>query len=237
MDAVRQLTNLLYFMLGMLVGSQAKLRYDSHHQPHPRPYPWRRLLEHPWRLWYRKPGETVDQFGLKPQMTVLELGCGTGLFTVEIAQRLGEDGRLHVVELQEPYLRQAQQRVSQAGLQARVHFHHSGAYALPIENDSIDLVVVIATLAQIPERAVALSELRRVLKPGARLVISEELPDPAYVPPVVMRRWLANAGYRPIGQSGTPFCYSQFYITDKEINTIDVIAKATERVTVVSPKH
>lgn len=234
---MRQLTNAFFFILGALVGSQAKLRYDNYRQPYPRPHQWRRLLEHPWRLWYRKPGEMVDQLGIRPQMTVLELGCGTGVFTVEITQRLGEGGQLHVVELQEAYLRQAQQRVKAAGLQTRVTFHHSGAYALPIDTDSIDLAVVIATLAQIPERFTALHELRRVLKPGGHLVISEELPDPAYVPPPVMRRWLTAARYRPIGQSGSPFCYLQRYVTDKEVNTIDVVAKATDRVAVVSHKN
>lgn len=233
---MRQLTNVLFFILGVLVGSQAKLRYDNYQQPHPRPHQWRRLLEHPWRLWYRKPGETVDQLGIRPQMTVLELGCGTGLFTVEIAQRLGEGGQLHVVELQEAYLRQAQQQVKTAGVQTRVAFHHSGAYALPIDTDSVDLAVVIATLGQIPERLTTLNELRRVLKPGAHLVISEELPDPAYVPPPVMRRWLTTTRYRLVGQSGSPFCYLQRYATDKEINTIDVVAKATDRVTVISHK-
>ena len=233
---MRQLTNAFFFILGALVGSQAKLRYDCYQQPHPRPHQWRRLLEHPWRLWYRKPGETVDQLGIRPSMTVLELGCGTGVFTVEIAQRIGEGGQLHVSDLQDAYLRQTQQRIKAAGLQGRVAFHHSGAYALPLDTDSIDLAVVIATLGQIPERLTALTELRRVLKPGAHLIISEELPDPAYVPPSVMRRWLTAAGYRPLAQSGSSFCYLQRYVTDKESNTIEVVAKATDRVTVISHK-
>lgn len=234
---MRQLINAVFFILGALVGSQAKLRYDNYQQPHPRPHQWQRLLEHPWRLWYRKPGELIDQCGLRPQMKVLELGCGTGLFTVEIAQRLGEGGQLHVIELQEAYLCRAQARIKAAGLQARVAFHHSGAYALPLDTDSIDLAVVIATLGQIPERLTALHELRRVLKPGAHLVISEELPDPAYVPAPVMRRWLTAARYRAVGQSGSPFCYTQRYVTDKEVNTIEVVAKATDKVTVVSHKN
>lgn len=234
---MRQLINALFFVLGALVGSQAKLRYDNYQQPYPRPHQWQRLLEHPWRLWYRKPGELIDQCGLRPQMTVLELGCGTGLFTVELAQRLVEGGQLHVIELQEAYLHQTQQRIKAAGLEACVAFHHSGAYALPIDTNSIDLAVVIATLGQIPERLTALSELRRVLKPGAHLVISEELLDPAYVPPPVMRRWLTAAGYRTVGQSGSSFCYTQRYVTAKEANTIDVVAKATDKVTVVSYKN
>lgn len=222
---MRQLTNSLFFTLGALVGSQVKLRYDNYQQPRPMPHQWSRLLDHPWRLRYRKPLETLGNFGFTPGMTVLDLGCGTGAFTVEMAQLVGASGQVHAVDLQEPLLRQAQQRVQTAGLQARVHFHHCGAYQLPLETNSVDLAIVIATLSQIPNRSAALHELYRVLKPGARLAISEELPDPAYVPPQLMRRWLTIAGYRFIGQSGAAFCYNQLYITDKEPNTVDVIAK------------
>jgi hypothetical protein len=52
-----------------------------------------------------------------------------------------------------------------------------------------------------------------------------------------MRRWLTAAGYRPVAQSGSSFCYLQRYVTDKESNTIEVVAKATDRVTVISHKN
>lgn len=226
---MRQLTNSLLFTLGALVGSQLKLRFDTYQRPYPMPRQWGRLLAHPWRLRYRKPAETLGNFGITPNMTVLELGCGTGVFTCELAQMVGEGGHVHAVDLQAPLLLQAQQRVQTAGLQARVHFHHCGAYPLPFETSSIDLVVVVATLGQIPNKPAALRELYRVLKPGARLAVSEELPDPAYLPPPVIRRWLTAAGYRYVGQSGGPFCYNQLYLTDKEPNTIDVIAKVTNQ--------
>ncbi|MEZ4727673.1 MAG: class I SAM-dependent methyltransferase [Caldilineaceae bacterium] len=220
---MRQLTNSLFFILGAVVGSQVKLRLDHYTKPRPLPHQWGRLLHHPWRLWYRKPAETVNTFGLTPGMTALDLGCGTGVFTVEMARMVGEGGQVHAVDLQEPLLRQAQQQVQQAGLQARVYFHHCGAYALPFETNSIDLAVVIATLTQIPDSGAALRELYRVLKPGGSLAISAELPDPAYVPPSLMRRRVAAVGYEYIGQSGTFFCYSQLYRVVKEPNTVDVI--------------
>lgn len=224
---MRQFTNSLFFTLGAVVGSQLKLRFDNYTQPRPLPHQWGRLLDHPWRLWYRKPAATLASFGFAPGMTVLELGCGTGVFTLEIARMVGEGGQVHAVDLQEPFLRQAQQRVQKGGLQSRVHFHHCGAYTLPIEANSVDLAIVVATLSQIPDKGAALRELRRVLRPGACLALSEELLDPAYAPPHIARRWLETAGYRYIGQSGTPFCYSQLYFTDKEPNTVDVIAEVT----------
>ena len=219
---MRQLTNSLFFTLGALLGSQVKLRFDNYQQPRPMPHQWGRLLEHPLRLRYRQPTEVLGDLGFAPDMTVLDLGCGTGLFTVAMAQMVGTQGRIHAVEMQKPLISQAQARAQALDLQTRIHFHNCGAYQLPIETSSIDLGIVIATLSQIPDKVATLAELRRVLKPGARLAISEELPDPAYIPPQIMRRWLAAAGYRFIAQSGTFFCYTQLYIPDKEPNTVDV---------------
>jgi ubiquinone/menaquinone biosynthesis C-methylase UbiE len=226
---VRQLTNSLFFTLGALVGSQVKLRFDNYQQPRPMPHQWGHLLDHPWRLRYRQPVETLADLGFAPDMTVLDLGCGTGLFTVAMAQMVGEGGRVHAVEMQPPLLSQAQAKAQALGLESRIHFHHCGAYQLPIETSTIDLAVVIATLAQIPDKVAALTELQRVLKPGARLAISEELPDPAYIPPQAMRRWLTAAGYNFVAQSGTFFCYTQLYIPDKEPNTVDVIPEVLVR--------
>jgi len=227
---VRQLNNSLFFTVGAILGSQVKLRFDTYQQPRPMPHQWAKVLDHPWRLQYRNPTETLGIFGFTPGMTVLDLGCGTGTFTAEMAQMVGEQGRVHAVDLQAPLLQEAQARVQAANLQARVAFHHCGAYQLPLESNSVDLAVMIATFSQLSDKPAVLRELRRVLKPGARLAVSEELPDPAYLPPQITRRWIEGTGYRYGGQSGTLFCYSQIYFTDKEPNTVDIIAQVTSEI-------
>ncbi len=226
---MRQLNNSLFFTVGAILGSQVKLRFDNYQQPRPMPHQWAKVLDHPWRLQYRNPSETLGLFGFTPGMTVLDLGCGTGTFTLEMAAMVGEQGHVHAVELQAPLLQQAQARVQTANLLARVDFHHCGAGQLPIETNSVDLAVVIATFSQLADKPVVLRELRRVLKPGARLAVSEELPDPAYLPPQITRRWIEGAGYRYGGQSGTLFCYSQIYFTDKEPNMVEIIATPLSR--------
>ena len=66
---------------------------------------------------------------------------------------------------------------------------------------------MVATLAQIPDRYGALLEARRVLKPYGRIAVSEELPDPAYVPARLVRYWLEEAGFEVTDRGGNPFCY------------------------------
>src|SRR5690606_3399754 len=147
-------------------------------------------------------------------MTVADLGCGTGLFTVEMARMVGQQGRVHAVDIQAPMLEATKQRVEAQGLRDRVTYHHAGIHDMPIADESVDVAVMVAVAAQVPARVLGLEEVRRILKPGGRLAISEELPDPAYAPARVVRGWAEAAGFRFVAQTGTPFCYSMMFAND-----------------------
>jgi len=179
------------------------------------PHQFAKVLDHPLRLKYRHPAETLGLFGITAGMTVLDLGCGAGTFTEAAAHMVGEAGLVHAVDIQAPLVEQTRQRIAAAGLSSRVQLHCSGAYQLPLTDSSVDLALLIATLPQIPNKLLVLAELSRVLKPGARLAVSEELPDPAYVPSPVTRHWLTDAGFRFGGQTGTFFCYHMLFINEK----------------------
>jgi len=208
------LLDLLTFGAGTVVGSQVGLRYANLKQPRPFPRQAAALLDHNLRLKYREPVQSLTPFGIAPGSTVLDLGCGTGLFTTEMARQVGAQGRVHAVDIQEEMIDATRARVTAAGMAQRVSFHHSGAYRLPLESASVDIAILIATLSEIPDRLLALDELRRVIKPGGRLAVSEEMAHPAYVPAQVTRRWLRAAGFRYGGEQGTLFCYSLLYFAE-----------------------
>ncbi|MEZ4675668.1 MAG: methyltransferase domain-containing protein [Caldilineaceae bacterium] len=105
-----------------------------------------------------------------------------------------------------------------------MHFHHCGAYQLPIETNTIDIAVVLATLSQILNKALVLTELRRIIKPGGRLVVGEELPDPAYLPPQITQRYVEAASFTFSGQLGSFFCYNQIFVNAKDAMTVDGVA-------------
>ena len=215
MSVVSILANSIAAGAGSLLGSQASLRVACYRQPRPMPRQFAPLLDNPWRLRYRDVGETLGLAGISAGQTVLDLGCGTGTFTVELAQMVGEDGVVHAVDLQQSLLSETRSRLDDVGMAARVQLHHAGAYNLPLADESCDLAILIATLSQIPDRRAALFELRRVLKPGARLVISEELPDPAYLPARAMRQWAQDTGFVLQGKASNIFCYTMVFANDK----------------------
>ena len=82
---MKALTNFLSLGAGAAIGAQVSLRAACANQPRPMPHQHAAALDHPLRLRYRNPREVLGLFGFQAGMTVLDLGCGTGTFTVEMA--------------------------------------------------------------------------------------------------------------------------------------------------------
>lgn len=209
------LGNALSMGVGSLVGSQVALRTTQNLQPYPMPHQLAQVLDHALRLRYLQPAEVLGMYGVSAGMTVLDAGCGNGLFTVDMAHMVGGQGKVHAADVQAPMLTLTRRRLAQASLLDRVHLYHKSIFDLPLPDDSIDLALAISTLGEIPDKPAALSELRRVLRPGGRLGVTEELLHPAYLLPGSLRRWVEEAGFRQVGRTGSPFCYHAVFLNEK----------------------
>lgn len=202
----------LLLSVGAAVGTQIALRVDAHLQPHPLPHQMAGLLDNPLRLRYRNVGDSLGLYGIEAGMHMLDLGCGTGLFTVELARMVGPTGVVHGVDIQSAMVEATRSRMVTAGLAERATLHHAGAYRLPLDDGSIDVAILIATLGEIPDRLHALLELQRVIRPGGRLAISEEIAHPAYMTAAGVRRFAGEAGFLLAGKTGTAFCYHMVFL-------------------------
>jgi ubiquinone/menaquinone biosynthesis C-methylase UbiE len=100
---------------------------------------------------------------------VLEIGAGTGL-SIPLYPPVEE---LVATDPSEPMLRRARRRAAQAGRD--VTFVEAPAEQLPFADDSFDTVVSMAVLCTVADPARALLEIRRVLRPGGRLLFLEHV--------------------------------------------------------------
>ena len=137
----------------------------------------------------------------KPGERVLEIGPGTGYYTGEIAEWVGPDGTVEIFDIQQEMLDHTMERMGERGI-ANVTPTQGDARELPYDDDSVDAVVLITVLGEIPDQDAAFRELARVLKPGGRLVVGELMGDPHYVSLSKMRLRAAGAGLEFEDRSG-----------------------------------
>ncbi len=139
------------------------------------PYRGRVLVELP------RPGVTRGRLRevLAPRAgeRVLEVGPGTGYYSLDAAGWLAPDGTLDILDLQQEMLDHTMAKARARGITNMVSAR-GDATALPYPEDSFDAAYVVATLGEIPDQNGALRELRRVIRPGGRLVVGEALLDP-----------------------------------------------------------
>ena len=100
--------------------------------------------------------------------TIVDVGCGNGMYLAELARR-GCAGRVLGVDLSHGMLTAARQRLH--GAAPAVALANADATALPLRDGVADLALAPHMLYHVPEPAQALRELRRVTRPGGRVVI------------------------------------------------------------------
>ena len=159
----------------------------------PAPFPpWLTpILEGPLRRRMQNPERCVEQSGLMPSLTVLEVGPGAGYATEAAVRKLAGSGRLVCVDLQLDMLRQVRARL---GTDAPSLVCASGS-ELPFRDGIFDLTFLVGVLGEIPDKEGALREYRRTLRPGGTLAVTEGFPDPDYVRPSVLRRMAVRCGF------------------------------------------
>ena len=127
---------------------------------------------------------------------VLDVGCGSGVVTREIARRVGTGGRVVGLDLSPALLRVARELAQEADLGDRIEFREGSVLQLPFPESSFDAVLCATVLSHVPGGDTAVPELARVLRPGGRVGVFEIDTDmTAFTHPdrVLTRRIIAAA--------------------------------------------
>ncbi len=164
------------------------------------------------RFWVEAPHPVITRDRLRwvlapqPGERVLEIGPGTGYYTLDMAEWVGGEGRVEIFDLQQEFLDHVTARAAERSL-GNIVPTQGDATALPYEDASVDAVVLTAVLGEIPDSLAALREIRRVLKPGGRLIVGELFGDPHFTTRASLEQQAGEAGLIYETHSGNWFAY------------------------------
>ncbi|MDW5555466.1 class I SAM-dependent methyltransferase [Methanosarcina sp.] len=126
-------------------------------------------------IWIRKymqnPYKIVGNY-IKKGHTVLDLGCGTGFFSLAMAEMVGEKGKVISVDIQEEMLQMLRDKIERAGLKSRIIPHKSQPDKIGI-SEMVDFALAFYMVHEVPDKRSFLSEVTSHLKPDGRLLIVE----------------------------------------------------------------
>lgn len=122
------------------------------------------------RLWKRY---FVEQAGLRPGQSVLDLAGGTGDIARLMSPRVGPDGRIVIADINDSMLIEGRKRLIDDGIAGNVHYLQVNAENLPFADGEFHCVTIAFGLRNVTDKQKALAEIFRVLPYGGRLLILE----------------------------------------------------------------
>ena len=104
--------------------------------------------------------------------TVLDVGPGMGYFSIPLAKMVGERGRVFAADVQMEMLNALQKRAKRAGVEKRITLHHCKKDSLDLDT-KFDFALAFWMIHEVPEQESFFKEIRSLLKPNGKLLISE----------------------------------------------------------------
>jgi ubiquinone/menaquinone biosynthesis C-methylase UbiE len=179
---MNSIITIIIIVLGIFIIWQIFIRFLRRFFNFPAPAFIGHLLDSDYRRRIQPPSKLINRSGIKEGMKVLEVGCGSGAFTTFVARAVGKEGEVFALDIQREMLKQLEKKLSKKKNQdiMNIQLIEGDAHNLPFDDDSFDLVYTVTVLQEIPDKNKALHEIKRVLKPGGILAVTELLPDPDY---------------------------------------------------------
>ncbi len=123
------------------------------------------------RRWVHNPQKILRPY-IREGMTVLDIGCGPGFFSIDMALLAGESGRVIAADLQNGMLEKLRDKIRGTELEDRIILHKCGENRIGV-SEKIDFILAFYVVHEIPDKEIFFGEIEALLKPGGHLLIAE----------------------------------------------------------------
>ena len=168
------------------------------------------VLDLPGRGLIMSARTVASRLPVRPDAQVLEVGAGSGYYSVEVARRI-PDGKLTLLDIQPEMLEACAEKLMAAGVQ-NFSTRASDGKSLPFDSESFDALVLVTVFGEIEEREAFLGEAARVLKPNGVLSITEHHPDPDFEHAQKVAECLDPHGFMPLQTLGWRWAYTTNFV-------------------------
>src|SRR5438093_1356226 len=181
--------------LGAVGGAVAMGRSVSRQRSNPEPFPAARARFLDTGLARRGAAKLIDRRDVAPGMRVLDVGAGIGRISIPLAAKVGPEGEVVALDVQQAMLDQLVKHAADVGVtNIRTICAPAGAGAM--EEAAFDQALLVAVVGEIPpgQRLAAIREIRKALKPDGILYVFEGIADPHYQSSKALSHLARHAG-------------------------------------------
>jgi len=173
--------------------------------------------------------ETIVQF-IEPKTgeTIVDVGTGAGFLALELAEKVGKNGKVIGVDISKQAIQQARRKVTARNRHQLPQFKIGDVHNLPFEDDFADAVCCKSLLCPIDHRQKAVREMARVAKHGGRIVVVEP-GELVGLPTEIKRAYYAAVRGRPLTERGLRDLFQK-----AGLSSVEVVIKEPPQVTDVS---
>ncbi|NJD53833.1 MAG: class I SAM-dependent methyltransferase [Candidatus Methanoperedens sp.] len=123
------------------------------------------------RRWLQNPRKILEPY-IDEGMVALDMGCGPGFFSIDMAQLAGKSGRVIAADLQEGMLQKVKDKIQGTELEKRITLHKSEESRIGI-SEKIDFVLAFYVVHELPDQKKFFEEIKSILKPNGKVLIVE----------------------------------------------------------------
>ncbi|NTW11354.1 MAG: methyltransferase domain-containing protein [Chlorobiaceae bacterium] len=128
-------------------------------------------LDNRIRRWLQNPRKIIEPY-INEGMTVLDMGCGPGFFTIEMAMMVGRSGRVIAADMQEGMLRKVKEKIAGTELEKRVLLHKCEEDRIGVTLP-VDFVLLFYMVHEVPDKQHLFKEIHTILIRGGQVMIVE----------------------------------------------------------------